>query len=151
MFHKAIKLEFKKGTELEIVFQNGVVKRYNIAELFPKYPQLEALRDRKLFCSGKLMGMYGIVWNDELDLEAETVYQDGVIMRSENVSASMQIGSLIGEMREEKGLTQTALAKRTGIDQSGISKIERGVANPSVSTLERIADAMGVKWEFSLK
>ena len=32
----------------------------------------------------------------------------------------------------------------TGIDQSDISKIERGVANPSISTLNKIAVALGM-------
>ena len=64
MFHKAIDLHFKEGTVMEVTFQDGVVKRYDMQVLFPKYPQLEALRDRDLFTSGKLMGAYGIYWND---------------------------------------------------------------------------------------
>ena len=40
-------------------------------------------------------------------------------------------------------MTQKELAQRTGIDQSDISKIERGTANPSIATLERIAAALG--------
>jgi len=41
------------------------------------------------------------------------------------------------------GMTQKELATYSGMDQSDISKIERGIANPSVSTLERIAAALG--------
>ncbi len=44
---------------------------------FPWHPQLEALKDRTLFQSGKLVGGYGIIWNDDLDIEAETIYEDG--------------------------------------------------------------------------
>ena len=40
-------------------------------------------------------------------------------------------------------MSQLDLSVATGIDQSDISKIERGMANPSVSTLKRIAAAMG--------
>ena len=78
MFHKAINLEFKEGTTLELTFQNGEVKAYDMSVLFSKYPQLEALKDRKLFLNGKLMGSYGVYWNDELDIEAETIYEDGI-------------------------------------------------------------------------
>ncbi len=45
MFHKAIKLEFGEGTILEVAFQNGVIKPFNTATLFSKYPRLEALKD----------------------------------------------------------------------------------------------------------
>ena len=81
MFHKATDLFFKTGTTLELRFQNGEVKEYDMAQLFPKYPQLEALKDRKLFLSGKLMGSYGIIWNDDLDIEAETIFEDGKTVR----------------------------------------------------------------------
>ena len=77
MFHKAVELKFKEGTRLEVTFDTGEVKSYDISVLFEKYPQMKALEERDLFVSGKLMGSFGIVWNDELDIEAETVYEDG--------------------------------------------------------------------------
>ena len=70
MFHKAIGLAYGEGTTLELTFQDGKVKRYDMSALFGKYPQLEALKDRALFTSGKLLGSYGICWNDDLDIEA---------------------------------------------------------------------------------
>lgn len=47
--------------------------------------------------------------------------------------------------RIESGLTQKQLSEKTGINQSNLSRIERGEGNPSVSTLNRIAAAMGKK------
>ncbi|MCR5523993.1 MAG: DUF2442 domain-containing protein, partial [Clostridia bacterium] len=73
MFHKVVKLEYGKGTTFYLTFQTGEVKKYDISVLFDKYPQLSALKNRKLFTSGKLMGGYGIIWNDDLDIETETV------------------------------------------------------------------------------
>lgn len=89
MFHKAMNLEFKEGTTLEVTFQSGEVKQYDIASLFTKYPILKALKDRSLFTSGKLMGPYGIVWNDDLDIEAETIYEDGTTIRTIEVPFNM--------------------------------------------------------------
>lgn len=143
MFHKATDLQFKTGTTLELRFQNGEVKEYDMAQLFSKYPQLEALKDRKLFLSGKLMGSYGIIWNDDLDIEAETIFEDGKTVRIDTMPISLQIGNAVSEARAKVGLSQKALAAATGIDQSDISKIERGAANPSISTLNRIAEALG--------
>ena len=74
MFHKAVELKFKEDTRLEVNFDTGEVKSYDVSVLFEKYPQMKALEDRDLFISGKLIGSFGIVWNDELDLEVETVY-----------------------------------------------------------------------------
>ncbi|WP_286821143.1 helix-turn-helix domain-containing protein [Mitsuokella sp. UBA4253] len=49
------------------------------------------------------------------------------------------------DARKDAGLTQQELAKRTGIAQSDISKLERGNANPSLRTLRRLAAGMGKK------
>lgn len=69
----AVDLRFLSGTSLAVTFQDGKVKQYDMACLFEKYPQLKALEDRALFLSGKLMGAYGIYWNDDLDIDVETI------------------------------------------------------------------------------
>jgi len=50
------------------------------------------------------------------------------------------------ERREQLGLTQIALAEKTGIDQGDISRIERGSIYPNEKTLFRLADALGAEW-----
>ena len=52
--------------------------------------------------------------------------------------------------REEKNMTQKQLAEITGITQSDISKLENGNANPSLQTLKKLADGLGmaIKLEF---
>lgn len=54
------------------------------------------------------------------------------------------------DARKQSGLTQKELSERTGITQGDISKLERGNANPSIKTLQRLAAGMGmtVKVEF---
>jgi DNA-binding XRE family transcriptional regulator len=150
MFHKAIKLEYKEGTTLELTFQDGKVKRYDMSALFCKYPQLTALRDRTLFTSGQLLGPYGIVWNDDLDIEAETIYEDGETVREEKPAAFVMVGNAVAAARARKGISQKELSDLTGIDQSDISKIERGIANPSINTLNRIARALDAKLQISM-
>ncbi len=49
------------------------------------------------------------------------------------------------DARKAAGLTQKDLADRTGIAQADISKLENGNANPSIKTLQRLADGMGMK------
>lgn len=149
MFHKAIDLKFNKGTELEVTFQDGKVKTYDMSKLFARYPQLEALKDRKLFLSGKLMGSYGIVWNDDLDIETESIYEEGFTVKEITPPQNIVIGEALMKARSNANLSQSELSKIAGIDQSDISKIERGVANPSVSTLKRLASAMGMELNIS--
>ncbi len=151
MFHRATDLVFKDGTVLELKFQDGQVKQYDMESLFGKYPQLTALRDRRLFLSGRLLGQFGIVWNDELDLEAETVYQDGVTVRIDKPAVFSAIGEAVMTARARKGLSQKELSEITGIDQADISRIERGIANPSVSTLNRIAEALDAQLTVSME
>ena len=48
------------------------------------------------------------------------------------------------DARKVSGLTQRELSERTGIAQGDISKLENGNANPSIRTLQRLANAMGM-------
>ena len=50
-----------------------------------------------------------------------------------------------------ENISQKELADLTGIDQSDISKIERGASNPTLGTLERIANALGGKLVISIE
>ena len=48
------------------------------------------------------------------------------------------------EARTSQNLTQKELAKRTGINQADISKLENGTRNPTIHLLKRLADGMGM-------
>lgn len=150
MFHRAIKLEFLEGVKLQITFQDGKVIIYDVSKLFDKYPGLRALENRKLFTSGK-MTAYGVRWNDDLDLSTESVYENGEVVGVDEVSIKQKIGLTIKNARISSGISQDRLSELTGIDQGDISKIECGVYNPTVSTLDRIAKALGKKLETEIK
>lgn len=51
------------------------------------------------------------------------------------------------DARKKSGLTQQELARRIGADKGYVSRVERGLIVPSVSTLYRIAAAMGLAVE----
>lgn len=50
----------------------------------------------------------------------------------------------VPELRKASGLSQASLAVSVEIEQTEISKIENRRANPTIVTLERLADALGV-------
>jgi len=60
----------------------------------------------------------------------------------EEEQAEIKVSIAIMEAREKEGLTQKDLAKATGMKQNAISRIERGDTNPTVGTLQRIADGL---------
>jgi len=54
------------------------------------------------------------------------------------------VGRNLKEIREEQGLSQEDLAYEAGIHRTYVSGVERGVRNPTVVVLARLADALGV-------
>jgi transcriptional regulator with XRE-family HTH domain len=55
----------------------------------------------------------------------------------------MSTGALIRQTREAEGLTQAALARRLGITQPSIARLEAAGDEVSVATLQRALNAMG--------
>jgi transcriptional regulator with XRE-family HTH domain len=53
-------------------------------------------------------------------------------------------GSALRALREQRGLTIASLARQVGISAAAISQIESGTVQPSVTTLRKLAAALGV-------
>jgi transcriptional regulator with XRE-family HTH domain len=53
------------------------------------------------------------------------------------------LGTNLREARQRARLSQVELAQRATLAQQVISLIEAGRANPTVQTLQRLADALG--------
>lgn len=60
-------------------------------------------------------------------------------------SAQQKLGSKLRELRINAELTQEKLGEITGLDRTYISGIERGVRNPSLRNIEKLAKALKVK------
>lgn len=56
------------------------------------------------------------------------------------------IQSLI-DLRNSLNMTQRELSRLTGIDQADISRIERGLSNPTIKLLQKIADSLNMTLE----
>lgn len=55
------------------------------------------------------------------------------------------IGEKIRSIRESKGITQQDLAAACNFEKANMSRIEAGRTNPTISTLYKIGQALGVK------
>lgn len=62
----------------------------------------------------------------------------------EELAPEFAIAETIIARRIEKGLTQAALAEKAGTKQSAISRLESGNYNPSISFLEKVANALNL-------
>ena len=57
----------------------------------------------------------------------------------------MNVGNCVRERRKLLRITQEELADISGVSTAFIKKIEEGRGNPSISTLEKLLDAMGME------
>ncbi len=53
-----------------------------------------------------------------------------------------RVGLNLQRLRREKGLSQEELADRAQIHQTYLSGVERGIRNPTITVLQRIAEAL---------
>ena len=64
---------------------------------------------------------------------------------------TMNIGQILKQIREEQGLTQIELEKRSGVPQAVISRIEKSNGIPRFDTVCLISDGLGISpkeiWE----
>ena len=59
-----------------------------------------------------------------------------------NIAA--RIGRNIAQARKAASRTQADVAEKLGIDTGSLSRMERGIIMPSIPTLDKIADELGV-------
>lgn len=79
MFHKIKDVKTMPDYKLQVHFVEGQTKEYSIkdlAETIPAFNQL--MEDSSLFESVSVdVGGYGIIWNDDLDLSCDELWDNG--------------------------------------------------------------------------
>lgn len=85
------------------------------------------------------------------EIKAELLEDDEVKSEYDALEPEFQVIRAVIDARKSQNLTQQELAERTGIDRADISKIENGNANPSLRTLKRLANGMGMTLEIKFK
>jgi hypothetical protein len=64
---------------------------------------------------------------------------------------NQQIGKIVQERRDYLNLTQKDVAEMSGITFKSISEIELGRRNPSINTLNRVLDVLGLMLSVQIK
>lgn len=79
MFHKIISLETLPNYVLLVGFDDETYKRFDLKPYFENYPQFKSLTDDGLYEQAQIdVGGYGVIWNDYLDVSAESIYEHGI-------------------------------------------------------------------------
>jgi transcriptional regulator with XRE-family HTH domain len=63
----------------------------------------------------------------------------------------MDAPTLVRRARVDAGLTQAQLARRLGVSQAALARLERPGANPTVATLDRVLRAAGRRLDLRLR
>lgn len=84
-------------------------------------------------------------------LKKELLKNKAVADEYEKLQPRYELISQLIEVRLKSGLTQEQLAKKIGTKQSAIARIESGRTNPTISLLEKLAEATGTRLIVRLK
>lgn len=84
MFHKVKSVAALPDFRLSVQFSEGVTKLYDVRPLFSEIPEFACLKEQpELFYGISVdIGGYGIVWNDELDLSCDELWEHGTAVET---------------------------------------------------------------------
>lgn len=88
---------------------------------------------------------------DDFDKMLDSQLQDPVFKDAyDALEPEYTVIQALIDARKAKNMTQQQLAAQTGINQADISKLERGLSNPTLNLLKRLAEGldMYIKLEF---
>ncbi len=147
MFVKITSLATLPEYNLLVGFSTGEYKKFDLKPVMEKYAPFRALKETVgLYEQAKIdIGGYGIVWNDDLDISAEGIYEKGVDCEPTNsIDASRQkLVEELAKARKDVGISQKQLEILSGVPQPCIARTEKGVTDPQLTTLLKLLEPLG--------
>lgn len=138
MHNRISKVDVIGDFQIRCSFYSGDVREFDVS-IFANCPKKE-FAEIKIANNGDR-----IRWKNGFELLSEEIWEAGQLIESGYPEPKYQVAMLMSYYRELCKLTQKEVECKTGITQSDISKYERGEGNPSLDTLNRIAEALGRK------
>lgn len=68
----------------------------------------------------------------------------------ERTAVARAVAIRVLEYRAEHGVSQTELARRLGMKQPAVARLEAGEHNPSFETLARLSNALGIEFHIAV-
>lgn len=108
MFHKIKNVVPLSNYKLSVTFAEGVTKIYDVAPLFDKIAVFKKLTENPEMFAGVFVdvGGHGIVWNDELDLSCDELWENG-----KKINTLFDGLMSFGDASELWGLSESTLRK----------------------------------------
>ena len=84
MFHKVKSVRALPDFKLSVQFAEGITKIYDVTPLFDKWEAFRLLKKNpELFSDVEVdTGGYGIVWNDDIDLSCDELFENGKAVKT---------------------------------------------------------------------
>lgn len=84
MFHKIKDVNSMPDYRLSVQFSEGVTKVYDVKPLFDKIEAFKLFENRPELFSDVMVdiGGYGVVWNDDLDLSCDELFDNGSTVKT---------------------------------------------------------------------
>ncbi|GAA3442177.1 helix-turn-helix domain-containing protein [Planomonospora venezuelensis] len=79
------------------------------------------------------------------ELRDRRMAEPGAAEAYEAARLAYELGKAVRAMREERGWTQSDLARRASMTQSAVARFEAGGTMPTIPLLERLAEALGMR------
>lgn len=83
-------------------------------------------------------------------VHAEDLRDPEIRAEYERAALAHAVAMRVIEYRTEHGLSQSALARRLGMQQPAIARLEAGDHEPSLATLSRLARGLGVEFHIDI-
>lgn len=136
---------FSRMSDPRVAF--GIVDKVTFCK---KWPRIKKRMRKDLWLKNRV-----VFWQTIYERIHEQLRAKGIRIResqkAEIPAERIKLAERIRDIRVESGYTQKEIAKKLGVIQQYISKIESGHENFSVDTLKRIADVFGRKLVVDLR
>lgn len=116
---------------MEEMLENGKISREEEKEIMELFKEREDRR-AEIRIAYDLLSI----------LQKEVRHENNFKQNSLDISGGF--AAALYQARMRNGITQQQLADLTGINQADISRFERGFSNPSLATIKRLADGLGM-------
>ena len=157
MKHRIFKACMTDDFNIDITFYTGEVKRFDFKRFAAYERQFEVILEDGNTAGNIYVGKdnLNISWNihgTDYVIKSDALWDDGVLIERVNVDdVKMRLARHLLLLRDSVGITQKELAALSSVHQADISNIERGLANPSIETVEKLVRVMNRHLDFDLK
>ena len=148
MFVKITSLATLPNYVLLVGFSTGEYKTFDLKPIIDKYTPFKALTEVSgLYERATIdIGGFGIIWNDDLDISADGLYEQGTECQPPN-DIEVYKRRIIEELvtaRKRSGLSQKQLEILSGVAQPCIARTEKGTSDPNLTTLLKLLEPIGL-------